>query len=607
MPLASMQRPGRRQGKIWSLAHVIPVFALFFVAAISTLSQGAVAQPIAAETEPESTFFASTDSPQDTLRSFLTLRDQMERALLDYIEAPTMQGVRGLALLSDQMVAMIDLEQVSSAARREVGIKTATYLMDILGRLPTPDVDALPSTATPDLTSLHYVRIPDTPLRILLMSEGPREGEFLFSAQTVQAAPRFLRGLGDLPLRTDLRIQSFSALSPQLTGPLFPPDMVAALPPRLLSLWYDTPIWKVLVMVALALIGAGLVALVNRAASNFGADQRIGRLMGRSLVPLTMLTIILWALPSVMQQLNLSGAVSFAVEGTLSVLAHVGFAWLFWLAVRLAIEWVILSPRIPDESLDANLLRLLSGLVGIIGVAIILAFAGQAIGLPIVSVLAGLGIGGLAVALALRPTLENLVGGVMLYIDRPARVGDFCCFSGEMGTVEEIGIRSTRIRALDRTVITVPNAQFADMQITNLSRRDQILVDETIGLRYDTSPDFMRTFLARAREMLLAEPTVDPETVRVRFMGYDDSTLKVNVRVYIRRLDFEEFLAIREGLFLAIYDLVKEVGADFAYPSQTLYLSRDGAPRGALPPVRSVPELPEAPKAEAPTPLARPS
>nr|NIS39467.1 mechanosensitive ion channel [Desulfuromonadales bacterium] len=99
--------------------------------------------------------------------------------------------------------------------------------------------------------------------------------------------------------------------------------------------------------------------------------------------------------------------------------------WLFWLGARLFIEWIILSPRIPDQSLDANLLRLVAGAAGVIGVAIILAFGGQEMGLPVLSIVAGLGIGGLAVALAIRPTLENLIGGVILYVDRPVRVGDF--------------------------------------------------------------------------------------------------------------------------------------------------------------------------------------
>ena len=207
--------------------------------------------------------------------------------------------------------------------------------------------------------------------------------------------------------------------------------------------------------------------------------------------------------------------------------------------------------------------------------AVIIAFGGQTIGLPIMSVLAGLGIGGLAVALALRPTLENLVGGVMLYIDRPVRVGDFCSFGGERGTVEGIGVRSTRIRALDRILITVPNAQFADMQIVNWAECDQMLINETIGLRYETEPDQLRYVLAQLRRMLHAHPRIDSATVRVRFTGYGDSALNVNIRVLADTREWNDFFAIREDILLRVYDIVTAAGSGFAFPSRTLYMARD--------------------------------
>ena len=156
------------------------------------------------------------------------------------------------------------------------------------------------------------------------------------------------------------------------------------------------------------------------------------------------------------------------VDTTATVLIYASVAWLFWLGTRLFVEWIILSPRIPEESLDANLLRLIAGAVGVVGVIVILAYGGQDLGLPILSVLAGLGIGGLAVALAIRPTLENLIGGVILYIDRPVRVGDFCSFGAKTATVESIGIRSTQLRALDRTLIIgaeCPLCRYGDRQL----------------------------------------------------------------------------------------------------------------------------------------------
>lgn len=210
---------------------------------------------------------------------------------------------------------------------------------------------------------------------------------------------------------------------------------------------------------------------------------RIAALACRAIMPMALLAVVTVVLPYISHQTNLSGLSAKYFEKGLTVLASIAYAWLFRLGVRILFEWGIRSPKIPDESLDANLLRLGSGVIGLIGAAIIAAFGGQAIGLPILSVLAGPGIGGLAVALALRPTLEHLAGAVMLYLDRTVKVGDSCRFGDLRGTVESIGIRSAKLRAVDRTLISVPNAQFADMQITNWAECDQLLINETIGLR----------------------------------------------------------------------------------------------------------------------------
>ena len=318
------------------------------------------------------------------------------------------------------------------------------------------------------------------------------------------------------------------------------------------------------------------IALLQRILQARTRRSQIGAVTLRAILPLAILGAVTIALPYVSHQINISGTFAEIMEKGETVVAHAAYAWLFWLVVRMLFEWVILSPSIPDQSLDANLLRLVSGVIGIIGAAVILAFGGQAIGLPILSILAGLGIGGLAVALALRPTLENLVGGVMLYIDRPVRVGDFCSFGDQKGTVEGIGIRSTKLRALDRTLISVPNAQFADMQIINWAECDQMLINETIGVRYETEPDQLRYLLARLREMLHSHPRIDSDTVRVRFAGYGSSTLDIDIRVYAETREWNDFFAIREDVFLRIYDIVTAAGTGFAFPSQTLYMARDG-------------------------------
>jgi MscS family membrane protein len=556
--------------------HLVKIIAWIVLLAPGSIDPG-VAR---AQATPPAAYLPSlspirTDSPRDTLATFLRLHDEMEAALVAYTTHPSRPHAARLAILSDQMVALIDLHQVPEPSRREVGIKTGGYLMDIFGRIPHPDLAALPDEAELDQKEAVSYRIERTPLRIMRMSAGDREGEYLFSPSTVQVAPRFFRQIANLPLQTRLDITSYTDFSPHLTGPLFPATIVRQMPAPLRGLWLGTPVWKIIAVTLFVMGLALLIAGLQRILAAHTPAARLAALGLRAILPLAILGAVSLALPYFSHQINISGAFAAAIATVQTLTGSLAYAWLFWLGVRMLFEWVIRSPRIPDESLDANLLRLVSGLIGIIGVAVILAFGGQNIGLPIMSVLAGLGIGGLAVALALRPTLENLVGGVMLYIDRPVRVGDFCSFGDEKGTVEGIGIRSTKLRAINRTLISIPNAQFADMQIVNWAECDQMLIDEAIGLRYETEPDQLRYLLAQLRKMLHAHPRIDSTTVRVRFTGYGDSALNISIRVYAETREWNDFFAIREDILLRVYDIVTEAGSGFAFPSQTLYMSRD--------------------------------
>jgi len=199
----------------------------------------------------------------------------------------------------------------------------------------------------------------------------------------------------------------------------------------------------------------------------------------------------------------------------------------------------------------------------------------QNFGINVTGILAGLGIGGLAVALAAQKTVENLFGGVTLIMDQPVRVGDFCRFDGKVGTVEEVGLRSTRVRTLDRTVVTIPNSSFSAMQLENFSKRDRIWFHPTIGLRYETTPDQMRYILIELKKMLLGHPKVDPDPARPRFSGFGAYSLDVDIFAYVKTSDYGEYLAIQEDLLLRIMDIVEASGSGFAFPSQTIYAGKD--------------------------------
>jgi MscS family membrane protein len=197
------------------------------------------------------------------------------------------------------------------------------------------------------------------------------------------------------------------------------------------------------------------------------------------------------------------------------------------------------------------------------------------LGFDVTTIIAGLGVGGLAVALALRPTLENIFGGVTVLIDQPIKPGEFCRYGDKLGTVEEVGIRSTRIRSLDRTVVTVANSDFSSMQIENFAKRDRVRLHTTLGLRYETTADQLRYTIAELRRLIESHEKVFEQPRRVRLVGFGASSLDVELLCYIATADYAEFLAVREDMYLRMIDIVEKSGSGFAFPSTTVYRAED--------------------------------
>jgi MscS family membrane protein len=215
--------------------------------------------------------------------------------------------------------------------------------------------------------------------------------------------------------------------------------------------------------------------------------------------------------------------------------------------------------------------RLLKAVMMGIAVLAILAI----LGFNLTTVLAGLGIGGIAIAFAAQKTLENLFGGVSVLADEVIRVGDTCRLGDRVGVIEDISLRSTRVRTTERTALSIPNGALAAMNVENLTRRDKILFNPVLGVRYETTPDQLRYLLAEVRRMLYEHPKVENSSANIRLASFDKSSLNLEISSYILTTDANEFNAIREDLLLRIMEIVRKSGTDFAFPSQTLYMTRD--------------------------------
>jgi MscS family membrane protein len=249
--------------------------------------------------------------------------------------------------------------------------------------------------------------------------------------------------------------------------------------------------------------------------------------------------------------------------------------WIFWRVIRWSLYRVRLRALARGHGGTGSVMllgeRMLKAVIFIAGILAVLG----SLGFNMSTALAGLGIGGLAIGFGAQKTIENLFGGVSVLGDEVFRVGDVCRFGDRTGVVEDIGLRSTRIRTEERTLLAIPNGTVATINLENLSRRDKILLKTNLSLRSETKSDHLRFVLSELRRLLYSHPKIENTTVRVRLTDIAGAAPSVEVVCYVLTQDFNEFAAVREDVLLRMMEIVESSGTGLALPAQTLYLGRD--------------------------------
>lgn len=533
---------------------------------------------------------ADTSSPRATMQSFLALTDEAADRFHRFRDAPSPESHRALRQVGIDIGRLFDLSQIPPAARRERSVESYVLLWDVTARLELPPLEEIPEAdafleGDDSGARLAQWQIPGTEIVITRIQEGPRYGEFLFSADTVRRLPAFQEAVRELRYRRPMPSENLLRTNQLLTGWMIPLAWVEALPDWSMIPLLGQVLWKwmaVLVLAGLALCVPITLYLWARRREWGGTVSAYAR---RASAPLSALLLAMLLRYLYQVQINLTGDVASLPDYVITVVYGIAAVWLLWLTASWIAEVIIASPRIHPDSLDANILRLAGRAVGITASLVLTFKAAHFVGIPVYGLVAGAGVGGLAVALAARSTLENFVAALNLFADHPVRVGDLCRYDGEatsgwnpVGRVESIGLRSTKVRKLDRTLITIPNAEFAQLHIMNFDACDRMLLQTTLSLRYETTDDQLRYVLAEVRKLLHAHPktlhtVADP--IRVRFVGFGEYSLNVAVRVYISATDYNVFLGMQEDILLRIMKIVKEAGSGIAFPSRTLYLGED--------------------------------
>lgn len=495
-----------------------------------------------------------TDHPRDTMKSFMD-------AITDY-KLGVEKGDQELEARLLDAVRTLDLSNEPALTRAEKGKETAILLKEVIDRVIVIDLSKVPEDST-----LERWRLKGTEIVISKMTEGERAGEYLFSSATVSRAKDFYTKVKKLPyLEGTSRGALYSA-----------PWQEAGLPSWAMQSLLGYKAWQIAGLLLSIFIGVLLKLFVQWVWSLFqvfvSKRPHSFRYKAYSAFekPIGLIASTGFWFFSV-HFLKFEGLTQAALLSLVKV--SLGFS-VVWAAYRFieAVEvtltkWAEKTESDLDDHLVPLIVKSARVLIVIFGALLVI----QNLGFNVMSLLAGLGLGGLAFALAAKDTAANFFGSLMILIDQPFRIGDWIKTSDVEGTVESIGFRSTRVRTFYNSLISVPNSTLATTNVDNLGLREYRRTVANLGITYDTPTDKIEAFLEGIKNILFAHPKVRKDYFHVVFSDFGDFSLNVMVYFFLRVDDWSEELVEKQNIYLQIMDLAAELGVEFAFPTQTLHV-----------------------------------
>ncbi|WP_134088098.1 mechanosensitive ion channel family protein [Olivibacter sp. XZL3] len=484
----------------------------------------------------------------------------------------TVQGfIRAVADENYQRAALY-LHMDRSLRRKRNGEKLAQALQQLLDKYSSVSPSALISNQPdgqqddklgPNIDRIGSVTFNNESFDIMLESIQDKEGGpiWLFSTQTLERIPDELEEAPVAPL--------ISKIIPQVL---------------LEKKWGGVPIghWLISVILVVAAyflawcITKFMLFLIPKVWAKARIEPTSGVIKAFS-VPVQ-IYLSVWYFVYATEQADISIIVRQRLSGISVVFYLIALMLLLWQLLDTLTGFTQRRFSLRGNQAGVSAVLFLRRALKITLVVIAVIAALDTFGFNVTTGLAALGIGGIALALGAQKTVENFVGSVTLIADQPVRIGDFCKVGDIVGTVEQIGMRSTQIRTNDRTVVTIPNGEFAALKIENFAHRDRFFFHPVFRIRLDATPDQIRYLLVELRAILYAHPKVSPQPARIRFIEIGTDALKLEVFSYIIAVDFDRFLEIQEDIYLRMLDVIKASGTALALPSQTLYLGKDQAP-----------------------------
>ena len=520
----------------------------------------------------------NTSSPRATLTSFLAEVDGVWRVFRDeqWVN-PSYKTYLGNIRRAGRALRTMDLSQVAPSARIEVGHQSAVLLYETLSRIELPPMEQIPGGANfKAVEGPAKWTIPHTDITFTRVTEGSRKGEFLFSPATIARADEFYQGTRGLPYQRDVPIENTDKLRQVFPGWWVAMATIERLPAWMQMVVFDHAVWKWIAFSVLVVVVAVLLMLVNRFSRRKEYDHPVTDYLRRLTVPIFLLLIIPGFAYLITEQINMIGTVAKDLLLMLQTFKYLLATWVAWLGSLLVAEVLISSPKITEDSLNAQLLRLSARIVGItLGLTIIFYGASQ-VGLPLVGVLAGVGVGGLAIALAAQDSLKNLLGSLMIFMDQPYKPGQRIVVEGHDGFVEQIGLRSTKIRMLSGAQTSIPNERMARLDIENIGRRTYIRRQTSLRLSYDTPVEKVEQAVEVIKDILHDhEGMRENLPPRVFFDEFNPDSLNIFVSYWYHPPRRWKALKFDEQVNMEILRRFSAAGIRLALPASRTYFSQE--------------------------------
>jgi MscS family membrane protein len=503
-----------------------------------------------------------TDSPRDTMRTFMEAMDDYRRGIDS-----------GDEHLQQRIDSAIRTFNVQSDVLNQFNAKEAAiYLKEVIDRVIVIDYKLIP--ADPES---GFFRLKGTEIAIRKVEGGDRAHEYLFTKDTIKRAKSFYQKVAHLPFKPGANGASYRTPWVEEYVPEWAKDETATL--------YHWQWIGLFLSIFLGLFVKWLVERFVNIAKTFvkSSRQEWDDLLIRAIEhPLGLASsTAIWFV--CLKFLLIEGITFSILSVVIQIVFSVAMIWLFLNLSSMLSEYLKSWSQATEFPLDDQMVPLVNRALRLFVVIFGVLISIQNLGINVMSLMAGLGLGGLAFALAFKDTAANFFGSVMILWDQPFKVGDWIIADGQEGTVEEIGFRSTRIRTFYNSQISLPNSWLANVNIDNMGRRKVRRIKAELGITYDTPPEKVEAFLEGIKNIIKSNPNTVNDNFHVVFNGYGASSINILVYCFLAVKDWANELVERQKIYLEIFRLAESLGVAFAFPTQTLHVESFPEKQGPKP------------------------